>query len=196
MAAGQTHVILEPVEFLRRLAALIPPRRFHGIRYHGLFSAASIDRAKACAFAPPVDPAHPGPGVRGHAIRTRRNDNTSSIAMTAGTSATVDADRDAPYRKRRRMQSARLLRQVFAVDILRCHCGGERKVIAALTRGQSSDALRRYLEHIAEPVDPLPISPARAPPQTVLPLGDPAAASADSSDAVDPMPNWDAYFAD
>ena len=95
---GQTHVILEPVEFLRRLAALIPPRRFHGIRYHGLFSAASKDRAKACALAPPVDPAHPGPGARGHAIRTRRNDNTSSIAMTAGTSATVDADRDAPYR--------------------------------------------------------------------------------------------------
>lgn len=63
---------------------------------------------------------------------------------------------------------------IFAVDILRCHCGGERKIIAALTRGQSPDALRRYLEHIGEPVDPLPSAPARAPPQTELPLGDPA----------------------
>ena len=66
--------------------------------------------------------------------------------MTAGTSATVDADRDAdrdaPDRKRRRMEWARLLRQVFAVDILRCYCGGERKVIAALTRAQSPDAGR------------------------------------------------------
>ena len=97
------------------------------------------------------------------------------------------------------MEWARLLRQVFAVDILRCHCGGERKVIAALTRGQSPDALRRYLEHIAEPVDPLPISPARAPPQTELALGEPTDAlevPAHPPDAVDPMPNWDAYFAD
>ena len=94
------------------------------------------------------------------------------------------------------MQWARLLRQVFAVEVLRCHCGGERKVIAALTRAQSPDALRRYLEHIGEPVDPLPISPARAPPHTELALGEPADATADSSDAVDPRPNWTAYIAD
>jgi hypothetical protein len=49
---------------------------------------------------------------------------------------------------------------------------------------------------MGEPADPLPISPARAPPQTELALGEPADASADSSDAVDPTPNWDAYFAD
>ncbi len=137
---GQTHVILEPLEFLRRLAALIPPRRFHGIRYHGLFSAASIDRAEACALAPPLDPAHPGRGARDHGHGSTTT--TNSTAMTARSSATVDAeaetDRDAPYRKRRRMEWARLLRQVFAVDILRCHCGGERKVIAALTRGVRS----------------------------------------------------------
>ncbi len=51
---------------------------------------------------------------------------------------------------------------ICTVDISRCHCGGERKVIAALTRGQSPDALRRYLDHMGEPADPLPISPARA----------------------------------
>ncbi len=68
--------------------------------------------------------------------------------------------------------------------------------------GPTLDVLRmhrghgRVLDKDFEPADPLPISPARAPPQTVLPLGDPADASADSSDAVDPMPNWDAYIAD
>lgn len=56
------------------------------------------------------------------------------------------------------MEWARLLRQVFAVDVLRCPCGGERNVIAALTRNHSPEALRRYLEHMGEPVDPPPSS--------------------------------------
>ena len=88
----------------------------------------------------------------------------------------------------------------FAVDVLRCHCGGERKIIAALTRNHSPEALHRYLEHLGEPVDPPPTAPARAPPQTELALG-PAHAdtdrhTADSGDAVDAMPDWDAHIAD
>ena len=111
-----------------------------------------------------------------------------------------DPDRDAPYRERRRIEWARLLLQVFAVDVLRCHCGGNRKVIAALTRSQSPDALRRYLDHIGEPADPPPSAPARAPPQIELPLADIARADpgnlADPADAINPMPKWDAYIAD
>jgi len=57
---GQTHVVLGPIEFLRRLAALIPPPRFHTLRYHGLFAAAAKDRQAACALAPPVDDDHAG----------------------------------------------------------------------------------------------------------------------------------------
>jgi len=184
------------------MAALIPPWRFHGIRYHGIFSAASKDRAKACALAPQVDDADDGanPG-RGDLGRGHVHDSTATTSSTARTTdtATVDADRDGPYRKRRRIEWARLLRQVFAVDVLRCHCGGERKVVAALTRGQSPDALRRYLVHIGEPVDPLPSAPARAPPQTELPLGPPAETDIETAvppDAVDAMPDRDAHIAD
>lgn len=208
---GQTHVILEPVEFLRRIAALIPPCRFHGIRYHGIFAAAAKDRAKACALAPPVDDADEaveggseGRGDRrpggAHAVSVA----TQSTAIAAGTrNSADDPTRDAPYRKRQRMEWARLLAQVFAVDVLRCPCGGERKVIAALTRRQSPDALRRYLEHIGEPAVPPPSSSARAPPQAELSFGAPADAAtadtadtADPRDSMDPMPDWDAHFAD
>jgi hypothetical protein len=49
---GQTHVVLPPVDFLRRLAALIPPPRFHTIRYHSLFAPNAKLRPLACALAP------------------------------------------------------------------------------------------------------------------------------------------------
>ena len=35
---GMTELVLEPVEFLRRLAMLIPPQRAHLVRYHGVFA--------------------------------------------------------------------------------------------------------------------------------------------------------------
>jgi hypothetical protein len=35
---GTTHVVLEPLDFLARLAALVPPPRVHLTRYHGVFA--------------------------------------------------------------------------------------------------------------------------------------------------------------
>jgi len=36
---GTTHVAFEPVDFVARLAALVPPPRFHLVRYSGLCGA-------------------------------------------------------------------------------------------------------------------------------------------------------------
>jgi hypothetical protein len=43
---GTTHVIFEPEDFIVRLAALVPKRRAHVTRYHGVFAPASPDRAE------------------------------------------------------------------------------------------------------------------------------------------------------
>jgi hypothetical protein len=37
---GTTHIVFEPQELVEKLAALVPPPRFHLVRYHGLCSAA------------------------------------------------------------------------------------------------------------------------------------------------------------
>ncbi len=42
---GTTHVIFEPLDFLSRLAALVPRPRMHLIRYHGVFAPHSALRA-------------------------------------------------------------------------------------------------------------------------------------------------------
>jgi len=35
---GTTHVVLEPLDLMARLAALVPPPRMHLTRYHGVFA--------------------------------------------------------------------------------------------------------------------------------------------------------------
>lgn len=52
---GTTHIVLEPLDFIARLAALVPPPRMHLTRYHGVFAPHSRLRAA-------ITPAHRGKG--------------------------------------------------------------------------------------------------------------------------------------
>lgn len=42
---GTAHVVLEPLDFIARLAALVPTPRVHLTRYHGVFAPHSRRRA-------------------------------------------------------------------------------------------------------------------------------------------------------
>jgi hypothetical protein len=100
---GTTHIVLEPVDFIARLAALVPPPRKHLTRFHGVFAAHAALRAA-------VTPAGRGPGARSRA-GTVENPTPRHVAMTW----------------------ARRLQRVFAIDIERCvRCGGRLRVIASI----------------------------------------------------------------
>ncbi len=43
---GTTHVIFEPVDFIARLAALVPKPRVNLTRFHGVFAPNSAHRAR------------------------------------------------------------------------------------------------------------------------------------------------------
>ena len=60
---GTTHVAFEPADFVARLAALVPPPRFHLVRYSGILAPAARFRARVVPEGP--EPAarvasHPG----------------------------------------------------------------------------------------------------------------------------------------
>jgi hypothetical protein len=42
---GTTHIMLDPLDLMARLAALVPPPRMHLTRYHGVFAPHSKLRA-------------------------------------------------------------------------------------------------------------------------------------------------------
>ncbi|WP_418888732.1 transposase [Methanothrix soehngenii] len=43
---GTTHIVLEPLDLMARLCALVPPPRMHLTRYHGVFAPHSRLRAR------------------------------------------------------------------------------------------------------------------------------------------------------
>ena len=92
---GTTHIVLEPLDFIARLAALVPPPRVHLTRYHGVFAAHAALRAE-------ITPGGRGTGAQeGSAAPQRR------------------ASKDI------RMNWARRLKRVFGIEIERCvRCSG------------------------------------------------------------------------
>ncbi len=135
---GKTHVLLDPLTFLARLAALIPRPRTHLLTYHGVLAPAAALRSEIVPDPPdePIEPPKPptGPRTRGHHL---------------------------PYPARRRVLSwAQLFHRVFFQDVLACPCGGRRALVALVTAPEVIDRILRHLELAREP--PVP-APARAP---------------------------------
>ena len=137
---GRTHLVLEPVAFLRRLCGIIPPPRRHLVRYAGVFGPASKLRAKLRALVPAAP---------------------SDDATASNCAATTPAG----GHRTRRLPWAELLRRVFADDVLRCPCGGRRSVVAIVIVPAIA---RAVLAALGLPAEPATFAPARAPPQTEL----------------------------
>ncbi|EAM7132468.1 IS91 family transposase, partial [Salmonella enterica subsp. enterica serovar Infantis] len=101
---GTTHVIFEPLDFIARLAALVPKPRVNLTRFHGVFAPNSRHRAL-------VTPAKRG---RGNKVRVADEPAT-------------------PAQRRASMTWAQRLKRVFNIDIETCSgCGGAMKVIACI----------------------------------------------------------------
>lgn len=103
---GTTHVVLDPLDLMARLAALVPPPRTHLTRYHGVFAPHSKLRAA-------VTPAHRGVGGRKQ--------------PEAG------ADEKPPMPPHVAMNWTRRLKRVFGIEIETCAgCGGRLRIIASI----------------------------------------------------------------
>ncbi len=101
---GTTHIVMSPLEFMQRLAALVPRPRLNLIRFHGVLAPNAKLRSEII------------PG-------SKKNKSNASNASGAVPSSSASV----------RISWARLLKRVFDIDIERCpHCGGTLKIIAAI----------------------------------------------------------------
>jgi hypothetical protein len=72
---GTTHVIFQPMDFIARLAALVPPPRLNLTRFHGVFAPNSRYRAR-------ITPARRGRGAK-PTKQTQTEDRTPAEQRSA-----------------------------------------------------------------------------------------------------------------
>ena len=118
---GTTHVEWEPVDFIAKLAALVPPPRAHLTRFHGVFAPNANLRAQLT------------PSGRG------------KKSATDAESTRASPDERTPDQRRRAMSWAQRLKRVFGIDVSTCvHCGGAVRIVASI---EEPTAIRAILAH-------------------------------------------------
>jgi|GEM_PF-1013815 len=158
----KTHLLMDPVQFLARLASLVPPPRHPLVRYVGVLSSAS--RWRDHVVPKPEDSKHPQarPSEAQPPTVTKTTDVSSTLA---GTSEAAEPEAQQTYRGSvaaagTYVDWATLLRRVFSVDALACaKCGGRLRFIATITE---QPAVTKILDSLGLASSP-PLPHARAP---------------------------------
>ncbi len=135
---GTTHLVLEPLDLLARLAALVPPPRVHLTRYHGVFAPHSRLRAL-------VTPARRGRGAQPSPVDPGQPPTPRHVAMSW----------------------AKRLKRVFGIEIDTCQrCGGTLRIVASIEEPEVIAKILSHLERAApsQPKQPEVPLGARAPP--------------------------------
>ena len=118
---GTTYVIFEPLDFIARLAALIPKPRVNLTRFHGVFASNSKHRGLIT------------PSMRGKGRRSGSADDQLDKS---------------PSELRASMTWAQRLKRVFNIDIETCReCGGSVKVIACI---EDPVVIKKILDYLNE----------------------------------------------
>jgi hypothetical protein len=132
---GTTHILFSPLDFLSKLAALVPRPRHNLVRYHGVFA--------------------PNARMRKLIVPTKRKKTKPKLDQNECKSIAESEVADeliAP------LTWAQRLKRVFNIDISVCPlCGGTMRVIADIT---DPDIIQKILDHIE--AQPPPLNPATA----------------------------------
>jgi hypothetical protein len=136
---GTRAVIFDPLTFIEKLCALVPPPRANLVTYHGVLAPNAAWRRLVV----------PDPGSAG--------------LVTARKRCRTPVSEDAPAAERKRRYTwAQLMRRVFKLDVLECpFCKGRRKLIALIT---DAPVIRAILDCLGLPSDPPGLAPTRWPP--------------------------------
>ncbi len=162
-ADGTTHLVCDPVEFLGRLAVLVPRPRINLILYHGVLGPRAAWRSAIVRRTTSED--HGGAEVP-----------ETCCAQTGQTDAS-----DLVQRPARGFLWADLMRRTFGFDVLACpRCGGRLRLVALI---EQAAVIARVLRHLGLP-DQIPDpGGARAPP---LPIDDGACLQDDADKRFEP----------
>jgi hypothetical protein len=142
---GTTGFVFDPVEFLGRLAVLVPRPRVNLLLYYGVLGARSAWRAAVVA---------------------------AGAVPPGGGGGEPDADQEEPAGRASAGPSwGALMQRTFGFDVLACpRCGGRLRLVALI---EEAAVIDRILRHLGLPAELPAPRPARAPPHRAgLPLSE------------------------
>jgi hypothetical protein len=123
---GTSHLLFEPIEFMEKLAAIIPRPAVNLLLYHGVLAPHARWRSQVVLYA------RRQPDLNAHEVNPSPRGTGPAGAWTW----------------------AALMRRVFDLDVLPCpRCGGRLQVIAAV---QDPLAVQAILAHLGRPLSPEP----------------------------------------
>jgi hypothetical protein len=136
------HVIFQPLDFIARLAALVPKPRVNLTRFHGVFAPNSKHRVLVT------------PAKRGRGAKPKASD---------------EGQEETPAQRRAAMTWAQRLKRVFGIDIEICQaCGGAVRIIACIEDPAVIEKILTHLDKKDASVVGSRLPPCRAPPQASL----------------------------
>ena len=172
---GTTQVVMSPLEFMQRLAALVPRPRLHLIRFHGVLAPNAKLRSEIVPSSARQTGNVPVPGFPSSGRQTgpipgpgfpsagRTAGNLPVLGLPGAPIHATDSSDDPgdvlQHSAPARMSWARLLKRVFDIDIEHCpHCGGTLKIIAAT---EDPPVIAKILTHLGWSARAPPRAPAR-----------------------------------
>ena len=108
-------LVFTAAELVRRLLALLPPRRVHLTRFHGVFAPNA--KLRRCVVRPRALVEHASGGCAKEGSAARRP----------------------------RLDWATLQRKTFEADVWQCPCGGRRQVVAVVSNRRTAEEVLRNL---------------------------------------------------
>ncbi len=159
--SGAMEFVCEPVEFLTKLVALLPPPRKHLTRYHGVFAPSHAWRSRIVPVIPDANALGRDSSL---SLADEQGEVASSIASEMGSKDEAEAGSTMPEPASvltRRLDWATLVMRVFDIDVLECpKCQERMRVLAYMTE---QDVIERILTHLDLPTTS-PESPRSPPP--------------------------------
>lgn len=150
--------MFEPLEFIAKLAALVPAPRVHLVRYHGVLAPGAPGRER-------IVPQPVGAEETSAPWAQKRTSATAPAGKAAGSTQTNLAPTSSA--NERYYSWAELMRRVFAIDVLECpRCQGPIKTLVQI---HPPDTTRKPLQCLGLPARPPPIAMARPNPRASLP---------------------------
>ena len=179
---GATHLVMTPVQFLARIASLIPPPRFPLQRFSGVLAPNSPWRPAVVAMRPSAptlssaaEPRPAPPRAKKKKAKGKKDpqDSTSDVVFLPSANGASSAPVPVASVGTRtslgaglvltcpgRLDWASLLRRVFLHDVLACPCGGRRRIVADINEPH---AIEDILGHLGLPFQAPPVARARDP---------------------------------